>query len=539
MPYIHNDSMSPLCALPALLISEIYATPAAGEPEWVELVTTRPVSAGVYVVCDNRTCTSFEITQSLPESTFVVITRDTLALRESRPIPSSAVLLEARIPSLNNTTDAVRLYRLSSSGDTTGIDSVEYSIPSSGRGRSFERTDSGLWQTSLSADSATCGYLNSVVLLQHDVRVAQILPADRSLSVDVLQHGMQRSPPRKLTLEVRSSSRTYSRVVDVPSLATVADVAQRLFRTTVSIDEVASALAITTPTNVTVEACLNEGDDRTANDTIRQQQILPPPPGTIVISEIMFDTDEDRPDYVEILNTTSEFVDVSSWTVRSTTIRALVLPPNGYGVVAADSSLLTLLSPSDRVRWSLTSPRLSLPNSSDTITLRTPSGYVVDVAIYDTRYHDALLERSRNVSLERQGPTWLGTDPRSWKTSADFRGGTPGTGTAQSPPMDGQLSVSPTPCSGSPYDVRFPCQITWSVPLQRCIVGLKIVDLAGRPIRTLVNSEWSGAEATVAWDCTDDGGLRVASGRYVAIVEAIDATSTSVIRETAVVYVGE
>jgi len=531
--------MSPLCALPALLISEIYATPAAGEPEWVELVTTRSVPAGVYVVCDNRTCTSFEITQSLPESTFVVITRDTLALRESRTIPSSAVLLEARIPSLNNTTDAVRLYRLASSGDTVGIDSVEYSIPSSGRGRSFERSDGGLWQTSLSADSATCGYLNSVVLLQHDVRVAQIVPADRSLSVDVVQHGLQRSVPRKLTLFVRSLSRTWSHVVDVPSLATVANVAERLFRVSVSVDEVASALAITTPTNVTVEACLNEGDDRTANDTIRQQQILPPPPGTVVISEIMFDTDERRPDYVEILNTTSEYVDVSSWTIRSTTIRALVLPPNGYGVVAADSSLLTLLSPSDSIRWSLTSPRLSLPNSSDTVFLRTPSGYVVDVAIYDTRYHDALLERSRNVSLERLGPTWLGTDPRSWKTSADFRGGTPGTGTSQSPPMDGRLSVSPSPCSSSPYDGRYPCQITWSVPLLRCIVGLKIVDLVGRPIRTLVNAEWSGAEATVAWDCTDDGGLRVPSGRYVAIVEAIDAASSTVIRETAVVYVGE
>lgn len=531
--------MSPLCAIPAILISEFHATPAAGEPEWVELVTTRPVSAGVYVVCDNRTCTSFEITQSLQESTFIVVTRDTLALRESRTIPSSAILLEARIPSLNNTTDAVRLYRLSATGDTVGIDSVDYSIPSSGRGRSFERADNGLWQTSLSADSATCGYLNSVVLLRHDVRVAQIVPADRSMSVDVIHHGLQRSVPRKLTLVARTIHRTWSRVLDVPSLASVDDVGQRLFRITVSIDEVAAALAITTPTNVTVEACLNEGDDRTANDTIRQQQILPPPPGTIVISEIMFDTDERRPDYVEILNTTPEWVDLSSWTVRTTTIQSLVLPAGGYGVVAADSSLLTLLAPSDSVRWSLTSPRLSLPNTSDTVILRTPTGYVVDVAVYDTKYHDALLERSRNVSLERQGPTWIGTDRRSWRTSADFRGGTPGTGTALSPPTDGKLSVSPNPCSSSPYDVRFPCQITWSVPLQRCIVGLKILDLTGRPIRTLVNAQWSGAEATVAWDCTDDGGRRVPSGRYVAFVEAIDAESTTVIRETAVVYVGE
>lgn len=531
--------MSPLCALPALLISEICATPAAGEPEWVELVTTRSVSAGVYVVCDNRTCTSFEITQSVPESTFIVVTRDTLALREARMIPPSAVLVEARIPSLNNTTDAVRLYRLTSSGDTVGIDSVEYSIPSSGRGRSVERTDDGLWQTSLSADSATCGYLNSVVLMQHDVRVAHITPADRTFSVDVMHHGRQRSRPRKLSIVVSAASRIWNRIVDVPSLATVDDVAQRLFRATVSIDEVAAELAIVSPTLVTVEACLNNGDDRTANDTVRQHHILPPPPGTLVLSEIMFDTDERRPDYVEILNTTSESVDVSSWTVRSTTIRALVLPPSGYGVVAADSSLLAILTPSDSVRWSLTSPRLSLPNTSDTVILRTPSGYVVDVAVYDTRYHDALLERSRNVSLERQGPAWLGTDPQSWRTSADFRGGTPGTGTPQSPPRDGQLSVFPSPCSGSPYDSRFPCQITWSVPLQRCIVGLKIVDLSGRPIRTLVNAEWSGAEATVAWDCTDDGGLRVPSGRYVVIVEALDVASTRVIRETAVVFVGE
>jgi len=51
-------------------------------------------------------------------------------------------------------------------------------------------------------------------------------------------------------------------------------------------------------------------------------------------------------------------------------------------------------------------------------------------------------------------------------------------------------------------------------------VSLRVYDVQGRMVRTLVDRNEPAGPHTVVWDGTDDSGRRVSSGTYFARIEA-------------------
>ncbi|MCK4408946.1 MAG: T9SS type A sorting domain-containing protein, partial [Candidatus Eisenbacteria sp.] len=95
----------------------------------------------------------------------------------------------------------------------------------------------------------------------------------------------------------------------------------------------------------------------------------------------------------------------------------------------------------------------------------------------------------------------------------------PGTGV-----NDGGVFVSkldyPRP---NPFNPRTTVEYTVATPGH---VTLRVYDLAGRAVRTLVDGDVEVGEHRVVWDGTTDAGQRAASGVYFVRLESFDGSKT-------------
>lgn len=501
-----------------VLLTEVHPTPASGEPEWIECLNrgSRAVRCSLWLVCDSRTCAV------LPEVTIgpgnmLVLTSDAEALKETRAIPGDVQVVECRLPSLNNTVDRIELRMR----DSSLVDSVTYDMRRHVRGRSLERCGvwiggtveySATWAASARRDSASCGLLNACVMLPHDVRILPLAIRDSHLVAVMLNAGSTTSTARRYIVEVGQAQA----VAELPPLDPGRYVEHLIDRPALGAHD--------TVRRVSVRVAIDQPDDRPENDTLREAVTVPPMPSLITISEIMAEPDERQCEYVELWNGTSTIVDVAGWTLEdASNRRVMVMPPavilpGAYLAVSADTMIVRV---HDVGYWTLMRPSVNINVTSDTVTLRTPEGLVVDRVFYDHESHAAILT-TRGRSLERR-PPWSATSDRSaWSSSVDPTGGTPGrtNSIGRPPPVLSGMRSWPDPCSARMSSASYPCMISWEQPIEQGIGRLRIFRLDGVQVAELLNGELIGRSGTATWDLRDDvTRMPVGIGSYVAVLE--------------------
>lgn len=327
------------------------------------------------------------------------------------------------------------------------------------------------------------------------------------------------------------------------------------------------------------------GDEDTSNNTARTRLLSGTPRRSIVINEIMYapiqdpnDFKPDQPEYVELFNRSDAPVDLRSWFITDApnergefnrfffaqdSLENYVLQPNEYAVIAPDRATVrdstrlvqffTYLQ-NDRNAKIFTSVRssptsrtnlsdLSLSNEGDLVALYDNTGFLVDSVRYLPRWHNPFFSSTRGLSLERINPNGGSNDARNWTTSTNREfGGTPARQNsvfAPPPEISGTastLALSPNPFSpdGDGRDdflvIRYQLQGTANR------IRIKIFDARGRLVRTLANSEPSGAQGEVIWDGLDDNRQQLRIGIYIIYLEALDANSAIIetLRQTTV-----
>jgi hypothetical protein len=517
-----------------ILISEVHAVPAGGEPEWVELenVSAARVDLTSWIVCDNRTCVRLPSVH-LDAGQRAVVVRDTASLRESRSIGRDAVLIEARLPTLNNTTDQVILRR----ADSTLVDSSFYRV--SVRGRSLERAGN-TWLVCLARDSATCGMLNSTVRLLHDLRCASVRAGHGVPSIEVVveQWGLRRSTSRTLTVD--DGSRRHS--IAVPPIDVGGEWVGRI-----GVDELGKVTG-----RINVRAWLNQGDDRVENDTVESTMVLPPPFATLVVTEVMFDPGERLGDYVEIYNAGVDTASLEGWMLadqvvdghRDTAVivGALRLLPGEFGVVSVDTNVRRMMDVDDRPRLAFVRRSFNIDASGDDVVLLTPSGFIADAVRVEASWHERSLPTRKGIALERLAADVVGTERASWASSGSLAGGTPGRansvdlGPAQ---YGGHVRCEPSPFSTVIGHRLHPCRVEFEHPFRHGLVSLTVYDTEGNVVRRMLNAVLAGRQGSGIWDGRNDDNLAVAPGPYFVRIEVVDASSSRTFTARTLVVVGE
>ena len=247
--------------------------------------------------------------------------------------------------------------------------------------------------------------------------------------------------------------------------------------------------------------------------------------GPVVVNEIMYSPSPGNPEWVEILNRSSEAVPLRGWTFEDSKDRQvfcpqeLALQPDSFAVITSDSGAFREVWPG------LTCPVLQPPswpvlnNSTqqgeewaDIVIIRDSTLQVMDYIPYDDDWGG-----SGGVSLERTGPQLPGYAASSW--SGCSTGGTPGAvnscagggGGGQ----DRFLDYYPDPFSpdGDGHHDRLTIEMNFNHPENE--VTLEVYNVQGRLLLKLLDGDTCGPSRVVTWDGCGGNGARLPVGRYI------------------------
>ena len=427
----------------SVVVNEMMYAPSGTEPEWVELFNTRTDSIDLqsWLISDNLVTIRRVITAQhilLPPLGFAVLTRDSVALIESHPGIRSRIIGVPNFPSLNNSGDAVVLY----DNRSATMDSVAY-VPAWGgsNGNSLERIDPWVssvlqsnWKTSRSVMHSTPGERNSVARRDRDLTAdsASVLPmlpvGGDSVQVRVLIKNVGREAVSAFNLLLFCDANTdslpqaYELVARVSSLTPLLPLDSVVVSITSNVLQAGSYLFMPR-----VDFA---GDEDSTNNMCFARVVVGHAAGTMRVNEVMYAPNAGVPEWVELINTSTDTVDMSKWLLgnRSGSSRyeiaggRLLVLPDEVAVIAKDTALLHQTYPFlfGRIIQTPALPTFLWSNNGDAVVLVDNRKIVMDSVYYFPTWGGL-----EGKSLERIDALGSTNDSTNWATSADSLGATP------------------------------------------------------------------------------------------------------------------
>jgi hypothetical protein len=425
--------------LPAqsVVINEIMYAPAGGEPEWVELFnkTSQTINLMGWKISDVFTTpTTVTINQDvfIEPNSYLVLSRSADIINFHRFIPSPVFVLS--LPTLNNDVDGVVLK------DNRGLqmDSVLYSNQWGGRnGYSLERLSvnagSNLpanWGTSLDIEQSTPGRINSLTPKQFDLSVAGMnfnprFPVegdDVYISAAVRNNGSSFAGSFDVEFYIDTDS---NNVVD--HLLSIVSGLSLAAGDSSSIISTSPIQNITSKILAAVRIVYTEDED-TLNNYFERSVEPGFPAGIVLINEVMYNTETNKPEWVELVNVSSDSINIINWSISdvlTTPTKAFItnsdvyIQPNEYIVIAKDTSFNSVHSGvTAKVFYSNFG---TLGNTSDGVVIYDFRNGIIDSLFYLSSWGGG-----RGLSLERISLSAETNERTNWTTSLSPKGSTPG-----------------------------------------------------------------------------------------------------------------
>ncbi|HRN36602.1 MAG TPA: lamin tail domain-containing protein [Flavobacteriales bacterium] len=464
----------------------------------------------------------------LPPGGFVILTSTANAALFNG---FGTVLGVPSFPSLNNDGDPMQLWDASN----MAIDAVTYSsgwyndaVKANG-GWSLERKDpftpcssAANWTASTAATGGTPGGQNSVFAILQDTvppLLVQAFVLD-SVTLDLLFN----EPMDQAGL----LSGTYS-IDPVLGIANIAVVAPDRVRLTLSAPLIEGVVHTVTATDVNDCPGNPIGAGNTATFALPQ----PISKGDVVINEVLYDPRGSGSDFVELYNRSQKVVSLAglkfangSGSVQPITPDAYLLRPGQYVAVATNVSNVLTNYPLGRADRMLQATLPSYNNGSGTVIFLGAAGDTLDLFNYSDALHFALLKSVDGVSLERVDPDRPTADNSNWHSAAaDVNFATPGYQNSQyapAPAARGEITIDPAIFSPDNDGYQDLLTIVYRFDEPGFVATMKVFDIAGREVRTLMNNVLLGTSGAVSWDGLMDGHELARIGPYILYMEAYD-----------------
>lgn len=416
-----------------VLVNEIMYDPPTGECEWVELFNNSDsiVNLKNWKIQDNGT-TQVIITAVdyfLNPDQFVVISQDDTIFSEHPGLKPEKVIVNSSLPSLNNSGDAVIIYKL----NNLLSDRVDYLPDWGGTKVSLERIningasgDSSNWASSIDCEKSTPARENSI-----------------------------------------SSATHYSA-------------------------------------------------------------------GDLIINEIMAGPLSGDAEYVELYNPTSQTINIVGWLYSETGSTkgisdtcAAMIKPGSYVVIASDTTIYntySYLRTPDSTQKVFIIGSLGLNNDGDLVKISDVFRTKIDSVYYSDNWYNPNLPGSGR-SLEKINPSLNGNDGKNWSSCTYPNGGSPGLRNSiftNMQPGGGQVTISPNPFSPDGDGFEDFTIISYKLSNTVSQVRLKIFDVKGRLIKTILNNQTSGSQGQIVYNGLDDENRKLRLGIYIVFLEALN-----------------
>ncbi|MFT3884531.1 MAG: lamin tail domain-containing protein [Flavobacteriales bacterium] len=273
-------------------------------------------------------------------------------------------------------------------------------------------------------------------------------------------------------------------------------------------------------------------------------------PSDIVINEVLYDPIGTGSDFVELYNRSTKVLSLAGAQManesggvignyRVITPDPVLLMPGEYVLLATSTQDVATRYPQGRAERFLQTRLPSYNNGSGTVVLAGADGQVIDLFRYSDAMHFQLLNKTEGVSLERVDPARPTNDNSNWHSAAEAAGrATPGYKNSQYAPAiaaSGALSIEPAIFSPDNDGYQDVLSISYTFKEPGFVGTMKVFDIAGREVRTLMSNELLGTGGAVSWDGIMDTKDLARIGPYVVYFEAYDLSgNVEKFRETVV-----
>ena len=245
----------------------------------------------------------------------------------------------------------------------------------------------------------------------------------------------------------------------------------------------------------------------------------------IVINEINYNSsdDFDTEDWMELVNTGDDTLDIGQWTFKDenddhifTIPGNTALAPDQYLVLCNDTAAFKALFP--EVHNYTGDLGFGLDGGGELVRLFDANGLLMDAVEYDDDPPWPEEPDGNGPSLELIDPALDNSLAANWAASAGY--GSPGSINSASLSNEDRAWMPQGFRVFDNYPNPFNPTTTISYELpENSFVTITIYDMLGREVRTLVHQEQGSGYHAVTWDAANDHGAPVSAGVYLYVIQ--------------------
>ncbi|MCB9258754.1 MAG: lamin tail domain-containing protein [Ignavibacteriales bacterium] len=259
----------------------------------------------------------------------------------------------------------------------------------------------------------------------------------------------------------------------------------------------------------------------------------------LVITEIMFNPNDNNSEYIEIYNPTDNLIELGNWKIKvenelfMLSNKSYFIEPNNYFIISADSQIYNNYSWLLEHQNSTISNKssLNLSNSGKSVYLIDYKNEVIDSVIYSEAWHNSAFSKTKNISLELINTNLDRNNSNNWSSSVSSFGGTPGRQNSiniSNTVNETKLSISPNPFSPDNDGYEDFTIIRYNLKESIAQVRIRIFDSKGRIVRNLANNIPSGSNGEIIFDGLDNSKSPLKIGIYIVLFEAVNSRNAVV-----------
>ena len=537
-----------------VVINEIMYAPVSPNKEWFELKNTGTTSLDLQnwkwrdAAAGNALRTISVLNLTILSDSFLIVCEDSVTFKNQYPDFFGKVVQSSGWSALNNSgNENIVIY------DASGIhaDSLTYnnSWGSGITGYSLERKQSEIqanlpsnWASSIHPDRSTPGKRNSVTPLQNDLIIFsfETEPAypfkggDIEFRLSIRNIGKSSASGAEVKIfndKNNDSTGQMSELICSQYLNLINPGDSILYECTFNLIDTGRKQFI-------ADVIYNVDDDPLNNKFYKSIYVSDQSGGGggVAINEIMYDPLTGQSEWIELYNGFQMPVNLKKWKyVESSSSKnlsdsELVLGPGQYLVIARDSTLynsfLYLKSNSDNHKVIFISSMI-LSNTGERLLITDSLNNSIDAVSYEAAFHNPNLSDTKGISLEKINPAIRSDVISNWSSSANLSGGTPGkinsihTTGIQS---ESKVNISPNPFSPDGDGHEDFTVINFNLNVKIAQIRVKVYDIKGRIVRTLMDNSISGNNGEIIFNGLDDKEQKLRTGIYILLIEVIDET---------------
>ncbi len=276
------------------------------------------------------------------------------------------------------------------------------------------------------------------------------------------------------------------------------------------------------------------GNPATTQDTIAFGLVAPAQVGDVLINEILFNPATGGSRFIEIINASQKFIDLSTLAIGRLSSTHHDIYPTGINEILGPNEI-AVFTPSTTDILS----RYTVPNPVRLYSSLVPSwddktdnaaiiagGVVIDSFTYFSTWHHPVISDQNGVSLERISTLSPTTISSNWHSASSVSGYATPTGVnSQALETNGtEMPFSVTNKQFSPNDDGYKDYLILDFQLSSgdYVGSVWIYDLEGRVVQQVLSNETLGTLAIVQWDGRNSDGLLADMGIYIIFVRLWD-----------------